>query len=130
MSSPTNFDAENTSGLQVQQLQRQVLVLQQQLAQVEKDRDEYLQNVSHQIVAPLNAMKWHIENLTSSRVGFERAQKVLRSIYSQATLAVHLAKNFKLMSNLGTEHSLFSLNEPLQAVPLCPLLINLSDDFQ
>src|ERR1035441_8892891 len=34
------------------------------------------------------------------------------------------------MSNLGTEHTLSSLNEPLQEVPLCPLLINLSDDFQ
>jgi signal transduction histidine kinase len=100
------------------------------LEQVEKDRDEYLQNVSHQIVAPLNAMKWHIENLTSARVGYERGVKVLRSIYSQATLAVHLAKNFKLMSNLGTDHLLSSLREPLQEVPLCPLLINLSDDFQ
>src|SRR6266481_4247718 len=97
--STPNAQTQNVSDNRVKQLEREILQLKQQVAQVEKDRDEYLQNVSHQIVAPLNAMKWHIENLTSSRVGFERAQKVLRSIYSQATLAVHLAKNFKLMSN-------------------------------
>jgi signal transduction histidine kinase len=125
-----NPEPTSTSEERIQKLERESLNLKQQLAQVERDRDEYLQNVSHQIVAPLNAMKWHIENLTSARVSFERAQKVLRSIYSQATLAVHLAKNFKLMSNLGTQHTLSSLNEPLQEVALCPLLINLSDDFQ
>lgn len=114
----------------IRRLEQENTVLIQKLEQVEKDRDEYLQNVSHQIVAPLNAMKWHIENLTSARVGYERGVKVLRSIYSQATLAVHLAKNFKLMSNLGTDHLLSSLREKLQEVPLCPLLINLSDDFQ
>lgn len=104
--------------------------LRQQLEQVQLDRDEYLQNVSHQIVAPLNAMKWHIENLTQARVSYERGVKVLRSVYSQATLAVHLAKNFRLMSNLGKDHSLASLKEPLSFINLCKLLINLSDDFQ
>jgi len=129
MSLPTS-SSQDASDHRVKHLEGEILLLKQKLAQVEKDRDEYLQNVSHQIVAPLNAMKWHIENLTNSRVSYDRALKVLRSVYSQATLAVHLAKNFKLMSNLGTEHTLSSLNEPLQAVPLCPLLINLSDDFQ
>jgi signal transduction histidine kinase len=104
--------------------------LRKQLEQVEKDRVQYLQNVSHQLVAPLNAIKWHIENLTEARIGIERAKKVLRSIYSQATLAVHLAKNFNLMSNLETEHPLSSLKEPLQDVELCRLLVNLADDFQ
>jgi signal transduction histidine kinase len=75
-------------------------------------------------------MKWHIENLTEARVGIERARKVLRSIYSQATLAVHLAKNFNLMSNLETEHPLSALKEPLQDVELFRLLVNLADDFQ
>src|ERR1039457_846073 len=85
---------------------------------------------SHQLAAPLNAIKWHIENLTEARVGIERARKVLRSVYSQATQAVHLAKNFALMSNLEADHSLSSLREPLQAVNLCQLVVNLSDDFQ
>lgn len=104
--------------------------LKKQLDQVEKDRVQYLQNVSHQLVAPLNAIKWHIENLTEARIGIDRAKKVLRSIYSQATLLVHLAKNFNLMSNLETEHSLAALKEPLQDVELCRQLINLADDFQ
>jgi signal transduction histidine kinase len=100
------------------------------MTQVEKERVEYLQNVSHQIVAPLNAMKWHIENLTEARVSVERGKKILRSIYSQATLAVHLAKNFSLMSNLEGDHTLASLQEPLQEVKLHRLLVNLADDFQ
>src|SRR5207249_4206453 len=60
----------------------------------------------------------------------ERAKKVLRSVYSQATLAVHLAKNFNLMSNLEGEHALKALKEPLQEVNLFRLLVNLADDFQ
>ncbi len=95
-----------------------------------KDRVEYLQNVSHQIVSPLNAIKWHIENLTHNRIGIERAKKVLRSIYSQATIAVHLAKNFVFMSNLEADHSLSTLREPLEPVELDRLLVNLADDFQ
>jgi two-component system sensor histidine kinase SaeS len=104
--------------------------LREQLENVERERVEYLQNVSHQLVAPLNAIKWHIENLTDARVSLERAKKVLRSIYSQATIAVHLAKNFNLMSNLEADHALTMLKEPLRDVKLNSLLINLADDFQ
>ncbi|MGB7764597.1 MAG: hybrid sensor histidine kinase/response regulator, partial [Candidatus Acidiferrales bacterium] len=111
-------------------LQSQIRNLREQLDRVNRERIQYLQNVSHQLVAPLNAIKWHIENLTEARVGIERGKKVLRSVYSQATLAVHLAKNFSLMSNLEADHNLSALREPLQAVDLCQLLINLADDFQ
>lgn len=111
-------------------LERDNRELREQLERVERERVEYLQNVSHQLVAPLNAIKWHIENLTSNRVSIERAKKVLRSIYSQSTIAVHLAKNFALMSNLEEDHALTALKEPLQEVSLCSLLINLADDFQ
>ena len=114
----------------VRDLERCNNKLENRLSQVEKDRIEYLQNVSHQLVAPLNAIKWHIENLTANRVGVDRALKVLRSIYSQATLAVHLAKNFNLMSNLEADHALSKLKEPLQEVNLLRLMINLADDFQ
>ena len=34
------------------------------------------------------------------------------------------------MSNLEEDHALTSLKEPLQAISLCALLINLADDFQ
>lgn len=111
-------------------LQRENRLLKDQIEGVNRERIEYLQNVSHQLVAPLNAIKWHIENITSARVGVERAQKVLRSIYSQATIAVHLAKNFALMSNLEADLNLSALREPLQSVNLCQLLVNLADDFQ
>jgi signal transduction histidine kinase len=104
--------------------------LRKELEKVDRERIEYLQNVSHQLVAPLNAIKWHIENLTQGRVGIERGKKVLKSVYSQATLAVHLAKNFALMSNLESDHALNTLREPLQAVNLRRLLVNLADDFQ
>lgn len=97
---------------------------------LQKEKAEYLQNVAHQIVQPLNAIKWHVENITSARVDVERGKKALRSIYSQATLAVHLAKNFNLMSNLESDISLSAVIEPLEPVTMGRLLINLSDDFQ
>ena len=76
-------------------------------------------------------MKWHIENLTAGRIrSSDRIQKVLRSVYSQATIAVHLAKNFALMSNLEADQTLAAQREPLQKVDLKRLLVNLADDFQ
>ena len=125
--SARGFTPEHDS---VERLQRDNARLQAELSRVNQERIEYLQNVSHQLVAPLNAIKWHIENITNNRVGVERAKKVLRSIYSQATIAVHLAKNFALMSNLDADHALTALKEPLQEVDLLPLMINLADDFQ
>src|ERR1035441_3443010 len=114
----------------VAELQQENRHLRDQLDRVNRERIEYLQNVAHQLVAPLNAIKWHIENLTEGRVGVERGKKVLRSVYSQASQAVHLAKNFALMSNLEADHTLSALREPLQAVNLCGMLVNLADDFQ
>lgn len=111
-------------------IEQENVKLKGQIKQVERDRIEYLQNVSHQLVAPLNAIKWHIENLTEGRINVDRARKVLRSVYSQATIAVHLAKNFSLMSNLEMDHTLVKLKEPLEDICLCQLLINLADDFQ
>ncbi len=115
---------------QISDLQRDNAQLRDELARVNKERIEYLQNVSHQLVSPLNAIKWHIENLTAGRISIERGKKVLRSIYSQSTIAVHLTKNFALMSNLDADHALTALKEPLQPVKLCQFLINLADDFQ
>ena len=114
----------------IEELERRCARLEKRLEEIKREQVSYLQNVSHQLVAPLNAIKWHIENLTAARIGVDRAKKVLRSIYSQSTIAVHLAKNFALMSNLEEDHSLRALKEPLQPVSLCRLLINLADDFQ
>ncbi|RTM15246.1 MAG: HAMP domain-containing histidine kinase [Bradyrhizobiaceae bacterium] len=112
-------------------LERKCTALQAELDTVKIEQANYLQNISHQLVAPLNAIKWHIENLTSGRMtNIDRAKKVMRSVYSQSTIAVHLAKNFALMSNLEGDHALTALKEPLQPVSLCRLAINLADDFQ
>jgi len=105
--------------------------LQGQIEEIKKEQISYLQNVAHQLVAPLNAIKCHIENLTSGRIrSSERIQKVLRTIYSQATISVHLAKNFALMSNLETDQTLAAQREPLEKVDLKRLMVNLADDFQ
>ncbi len=130
MSSQGSAPPPSAEDRRVEHLQREVERLTRRLSEVDRERVEYLQNVAHQIVAPLNAMKWHIENLTSARLSVERAKKVLRSIYSQATIAVHLAKNFALMSNLEGDLSLSAVREPLEPVELKRLLINLADDFQ
>jgi len=114
----------------VASLTKKLHELEVRFSQVDRERIEYLQNVAHQLVAPLNAIKWHIENLTNARMSLERSKKVLRSVYSQATIAVHLAKNFALMSTLEADHSLAQLQEPVESVDLYRLLVNLADDFQ
>ncbi len=114
----------------IEKYEREIEELKGELKQVRNEQVEYLQNVAHQLVAPLNAIKWHIENLTSGRLSLERGKKVLRSIYSQSTIAVHLAKNFALMSNLEADHSLKSLRERVETVDMKKLLINIADDFQ
>jgi signal transduction histidine kinase len=115
----------------IETLERKCVALQAELDAVKIEQTNYLQNISHQLVAPLNAIKWHIENLTSGRMtNIDRAKKVMRSVYSQSTIAVHLAKNFALMSNLEGDHALTALKEPLQPISLCRLSINLADDFQ
>ena len=111
-------------------LEQENRALRETMKQNDRDRVEYLQNVSHQLVSPLNAIKWHIENLTNNRVTVERGKKVLRSIYSQATLAIHLAKNFALMSNLEGDYALRALREALEPVEVERLLVNLADDYQ
>lgn len=130
MSSDNKISNEGAGKRAISALERENAELREELKRVERERIEYLQNVSHQLVSPLNAIKWHIENLTNNRIAVDRAKKVLRSIYSQSTIAVHLAKNFALMSNLESDHALATLKEPLQEVSICALLINLADDFQ
>lgn len=112
-------------------MQKEIDLLKRENQQIKKEQIIYLQNVSHQLVAPLNAIKWHLENLTAGRIrSSDRIQKVLRSIYSQATISVHLAKNFALMSNLEADHTLTAQREPLEPVDLKRLMVNLADDFQ
>jgi light-regulated signal transduction histidine kinase (bacteriophytochrome) len=120
-----------TASEKIALLEQECAHLNRELSRIKIEQTNYLQNVSHQLVAPLNAIKWHIENLTAGRMNnVERAKKVMRSVYSQASIAVHLAKNFALMSNLEEDHALSALKEPLQPISLLRLTINLADDFQ
>jgi signal transduction histidine kinase len=91
---------------------------------------QYLQNVAHQLTAPLGAIKWSIEALKDERVPLIRKSKLLSSIYSQATILVHLIKNFTLMSNLEADHELGQFREQAEAISVMHLAINLANDFQ
>jgi signal transduction histidine kinase len=104
--------------------------LRAELAEARKTNQQYLQNVAHQLTAPLGAIKWSIEALKDPTVPLPRKSKLLSSIYSQATILVHLIKNFALMSNLEADHELGQFRERPEPVDILRLCINLANDFQ
>lgn len=112
------------------ELKERIQSLESELDKVKKESTQYLQNVAHQLTAPLNAIKWSIEALKDKDVPLARKQNLLRSVYSQATILVHLIKNFTLLSNLEMDHDLRKFREKPQEVNLLLLAINLSNDFQ
>src|SRR5713101_4105280 len=83
----------------------------------------YLQNVAHQLTAPLGAIKWSIEALKDEKVHWAKKGNLLSSVYSQATILVHLIKNFALMSNLDADEELGQLRNQIP-VDLTRLAIN------
>jgi signal transduction histidine kinase len=89
-----------------------------------------LQNVAHQLAAPLAAIKLSIEAREDPEVSFQRKSKLLSSIYSQAAILVHLIKNFALKSNLDADLELGQFRERPQPVDILRLCINLANDFQ
>lgn len=114
----------------VAELRTENAALRAELEGVRKSNVQYLQNVAHQLTAPLNAIKWSIEALRDPEVGLPRKSKLLSSIYSQGTILVHLIKNFTLMSNLEIDHELGQFRERPEPVDILPLCINLANDFQ
>jgi len=105
--------------------------LKAELVRLREESSQYLQNVAHQLTAPLGAIKWSIEGLTTkANVSIERRKNLLSSIYNQATILVHLIKNFTLMSNLETDNELGQFREQPQPVDMLRLAINLANDFQ
>lgn len=104
--------------------------LKNELAEVNAVTNQYLQNVAHQLTAPLGAIKWSIEGLRDERVPLSRKNNLLRSIYSQATILVHLIKNFALMSNLEADYELGQFREKPEPIDVMKLAINLANDFQ
>jgi signal transduction histidine kinase len=111
-------------------LQAENTALRAELAEATRSSQRYLQNVAHQLTAPLGAIKWSIEGLKETAVSFERKLKLLSSIYSQATILVHLIKNFALMSNLEADHELGQFRDRPEDVDIYRLCINLANDFQ
>jgi signal transduction histidine kinase len=103
--------------------------LKTEIEAVRRESRQYLQNVAHQLTAPLGAIKWSIEAIKDEEVSMARKQKLLSSVYSQATILVHLIKNFTLMSNLEADHELGEFRER-DKVDVLRLSINLANDFQ
>jgi len=115
---------------EVNRLEKENAALKAELAETQKTTNQYLQNVAHQLTAPLNAIKWGIEAIKDETVTISRKLKLLSSIYSQGTILVHLIKNFSLMSNLEADHELGQFREQPERVDPLRLAINLANDFQ
>lgn len=111
-------------------LKKRIEELESELDKIKKESTQYLQNVAHQLTAPLNAIKWSIEALKDEDVPLARKKSLLSSVYSQATILVHLIKNFTLMSNLEMDHDIRKFRETPQKVDMLSLAINLANDFQ
>jgi two-component system phosphate regulon sensor histidine kinase PhoR len=123
-------DVIESEAAQIVRLQAEVAELKAELKAGNKSSQQYLQNVAHQLTAPLGAIKWSIEGLRDSEVTLARKMKLLSSIYSQATILVHLIKNFALMSNLEADHELGQFRDKPEPVDILRLAINLTNDFQ
>src|SRR5712664_2956404 len=104
--------------------------LRAELKEASKTNQQYLQNVAHQLTAPLGAIKWSIEAIKDAEVPVQRKMKLLSSVYSQATILVHLIKNFALMSNLEADHELGEFRDKPDKIDILLLCINLANDFQ
>jgi signal transduction histidine kinase len=77
----------------------------------------------------LGAIKWSIEALKDEGIPIARKGRLLSSVYSQASILVHLVKNFALMSNLDADEQLGQLRNQ-ESVDLKLVCINLANDFQ
>ena len=115
---------------QIALLRDELSALRSELEQTNRNSRQYLQNVAHQLTAPLGAIKWSIEALQDKEVAFPRKLKLFSSIYSQATILVHLIKNFSLMSNLEADLELGEFREKPERIDVLRLSINLANDFQ
>jgi signal transduction histidine kinase len=114
----------------IEALKQEIGRLQTEIRETKAISREYLQNVAHQLTAPLGAIKWSIEALKDERVPLSRKKGLLSSVYSQATILVHLIKNFTLMSNLEADHELGQFREKPEPEDILRLAINLANDFQ
>jgi signal transduction histidine kinase len=115
---------------EIETLKSEIEKLKAELKEANTVSNQYLQNVAHQLTAPLGAIKWSIEALKDERVPLSRKRTLLSSIYSQATILVHLIKNFALMSNLDADYELGQFRDKPEPINAIRLSINLANDFQ
>ena len=115
---------------EIASLKQELEQTRQELEETKKSTTRYLQNVAHQLTAPLNAIKWNIEAIKDEAVSIHRKKNLLSSIYSQGTILVHLIKNFSLMSNLEADHELGQFRDQPEEVHPLRLAINLANDFE
>lgn len=113
-----------------QRLQGELVQLTADIAEAERAKQEYMQNVAHQLAAPINAIKMNIEAIKNPRIPLDRTKVLLRSVYAQGTILAHLIKNFSLMSHLDADHALNSFREEPEEFDLFLLCVNFSNDFQ
>ena len=123
-------DPDTNPETELARLQAENATLRSELKETQNTTNQYLQNVAHQLTAPLNAIKWGIEAIKDEKVTIPRKLRLLSSIYSQGTILVHLIKNFSLMSNLEADHELGQFREQPERVDPLRLAINLANDFQ
>lgn len=114
----------------VAKLRQQIDDLKNEIIKTKSESRQYLQNVAHQLTAPLGAIKWSIEAIKDERIPTKRKLTLLSSIYSQGTILVHLVKNFSLMSNLEQDHELGQFREKPEPEDMMLMAINLANDFQ
>ena len=114
----------------VEELQAEIATLKHELEESRKSTTQYLQNVAHQLTAPLNAIKWNIEAIKDEKIPIARKKNLLSSINSQGTILVHLINNFSLMSNLEADHELGQFRDQPDHVSPLRLAINLISDFR
>jgi signal transduction histidine kinase len=111
-------------------LKQKIATLEAELEKTRKESRQYLQNVAHQLSAPLGAIKWSIEALKDEKIPIKRKGVLLSSIYSQGGILVHLVKNFSLMSNLEQDHELGQFRDKPEPEDMMLMAINLANDFQ
>jgi signal transduction histidine kinase len=114
---------------EIDELRQRIADLESQLKESQDTSRMYLQNVAHQLTAPLNAIKWSIEALKDEKIPIRRKGVLLSSIYSQGSILVHLIKNFALMSDLESDEHLGQLRFTEKIDPML-MAINLANDFQ
>jgi signal transduction histidine kinase len=115
---------------EIAKLKTETAELRAELEEARKSNQQYLQNVAHQLTAPLGAIKWSIEALKDAEIPIQRKSKLLSSIYSQGTILIHLIKNFALMSNLEADLELGQFRDRPEPIDILRLSINLANDFQ